>query len=189
MRAAAYYERGLLPAPAPVSPGNRARGAPVADTVAEAVKKQPYVFFSPGLARVRMRDDLPADLARKITNYEKRRTALKKELYDVVFAAERHMVCHRPRRPVQPDPESPGHDDRGARKSGGGHPRDLAQLPPAHPTDPRWSIPRAITERIDVMLEEHRSLRTQATAKVEAIRRREPTLDITYVLEATDLRL
>ena len=50
---------------------------------------QTGVFFSPAMARVEFPENLPASIAARITAYQEKKAALKKELYDAVYADEK----------------------------------------------------------------------------------------------------
>ena len=188
MRAAAFYEGGLLPAQRRFL-REIALELPLAgDTVAEAVAAQPYVFFSPSLARVRLRDDVPPGIARKIGDYQAQRSALKKELYDVVFKSDRtwpapirgvrHHLCLAPQAAALDQLETLAEEIR----------RELAQLPESPAANRHWSIPPAITQRLGALLENQRTLVKESPAAIEAIRQREPLLEIGYTFEPTGLQ-
>jgi hypothetical protein len=88
MRAAVFYQEGL-------SPAQRRLLREVAMELQveafkpkseEASKKETdLVFFSPETARIRVSDDLPADLAVKIAAYQSEKSAIKTELRDTLY--------------------------------------------------------------------------------------------------------
>lgn len=91
VRAAAHYEKGLLPQQRgllrevamelrPVA--RKARGIPAARNESDAM------FFSPETTRFRLPPDLPASLREKIGVYNGRKATLKRELRELVVAQE-----------------------------------------------------------------------------------------------------
>lgn len=90
MRAAAFYQRGLLPE-------QRALLREIAIELREANPRTrevndgvaPPLFFSPSPARLRLPPGLPEGLRDRIARYEKEKSDLKQELRDTVYAADR----------------------------------------------------------------------------------------------------
>jgi hypothetical protein len=88
MRAFAYYENGLTAAQRRLLREIALELINATDTAANAAAAQPYVFFPPEPARVLIPDDVPGDVAAQIAVYETRKSVLKKELYDTVYARD-----------------------------------------------------------------------------------------------------
>jgi len=88
MRAFSYYENGLAPAQRRLLREIALELVNAADSAANAAAAQPFVFFPPEPARVTIPDDVPADVAASIATYETRKSVLKKELYDTVYARD-----------------------------------------------------------------------------------------------------
>jgi hypothetical protein len=86
MRGYAYYENALLPAQRRLLREISLELVSAADNPTNATAAQPYLFFPPEPARVLLPDDLPAEIAAKVAAYQTRKSQLKKELYDAVFA-------------------------------------------------------------------------------------------------------
>lgn len=187
MRAAAYYEGGLLPAQRRFLREIAIEIPLAGETVAEAIVAQPYVFFSPGLARVHWPEDLPSGIARKIADYQARRSALKKELYDVVFKADRtwFSIVRRLQFHLTLGPQAAALDQ--LEELAEDIRRELVQSPAVVPDARRRSIPPAITQRIGAVLESQRALGRESAETIEAIRRRETSLEISYAFEPTGL--
>ncbi|HEX2853228.1 MAG TPA: hypothetical protein VHO24_08320 [Opitutaceae bacterium] len=90
MRAAAFYQRGLLPE-------QRALLREIAIELREANPRtaevndgvSPPLFFSPSPARLRLPPGLPEELREKIGRYEKEKSVLKQELRDTVYATDK----------------------------------------------------------------------------------------------------
>ena len=84
MRASAFYQAGLAPAQRLLLREIAIEITSGADDAVAASARQPYLFFSPGLTRVRLPDDVPAEIAAKVAAYETKKSTLKKELFDVI---------------------------------------------------------------------------------------------------------
>ncbi|MSU72513.1 MAG: hypothetical protein EXS43_09250 [Opitutus sp.] len=59
-----------------------------ADSAANASKAQPYLFFLPSPARALLPEDVSAGVAARLATYQPKKSALKKELYDAVYAQD-----------------------------------------------------------------------------------------------------
>lgn len=96
MRAAAFYEDGLSLVQRGLLREIAIELETPADSTANASVAQPHQFFSPSPALVRPPDDLPADVASQLATYQTRKSALKKELYDAVYASDntKHRWLH-----------------------------------------------------------------------------------------------
>jgi hypothetical protein len=88
MRGYAFYQRNLLPAQRGMLREIALDLMFAAENPAAAAAANPYVFFPPEPARVLFPEDLPADLAARLAAYQTKRSALKKELYDAVYASD-----------------------------------------------------------------------------------------------------
>ena len=84
MRASAFYQAGLAPAQRLLLREIAIEITSGADDAVAASARQPYLFFSPGLTRVRLPDDVPTETAAKVAAYETKKSTLKKELFDVI---------------------------------------------------------------------------------------------------------
>lgn len=180
MRAAAYYEGGLLPAQRRFLREIALELPLAAHTLQDSVNAQPEEFFSPGLARVRWPEDLPDELRKQIKDYQAQRAVLKKRLYDVVFKADRTWFAVL--RAVQL------HYTLGAQAGelewletlAEEIRRGFARLPPA---GRRSGCPPELAQRLAAALESRRTLCAGTADALEAIRRRESLLEISYALE------
>jgi hypothetical protein len=88
MRGYAFYQHNLLPAQRGMLREISLDLMFAAENPAAAAAANPYVFFPPEPARVLFPEDLPADVAARLAAYQTKRSALKKELYDAVFASD-----------------------------------------------------------------------------------------------------
>ena len=68
MRASAFYQAGLAPAQRLLLREIAIEVTSGADDAAAASARQPYLFFSPALARVILPADVPAEIARRARN-------------------------------------------------------------------------------------------------------------------------
>lgn len=59
-----------------------------ADSAANASKAQPYLFFLSSPARALLPEDVSAGVAARLAAYQTKKSALKKELYDAVYAQD-----------------------------------------------------------------------------------------------------
>ena len=98
VRAAAHYQKGLLPQQRGLLrevamelqwAARKARGLPTLRTESDAM------FFSPETTRFRLPPDLPAELKEKIGVYNGRKAALKRELRSLVYAQENASASDR----------------------------------------------------------------------------------------------
>lgn len=85
MRAYAFYHKSLLPAQRRLLREIAIDLSLAVDSTDRSSAPAQYIFFSPAPARVRLPDDLPADIAAKIAIYQTKESLLKKELYDTVY--------------------------------------------------------------------------------------------------------
>jgi hypothetical protein len=98
IRAAAFYEDGLIPAQRGLlrevafeldSPARKARGEPVDWSEAEAM------FFSPETARLRLPPDLPREVLERVAAFNAQKAALKEQLRAVVNEQEKTSPSER----------------------------------------------------------------------------------------------
>jgi len=86
MRSYAYYQNGLLPAQRRLLREIALELQAAGETAAAAAVNQPHLFFPPEPARVLPPDNLPPEVATRLATYQTRKAALKKELFDTVYA-------------------------------------------------------------------------------------------------------
>lgn len=90
-RAYAFYQAGLAPEQRQLLREIVIEITSGAEDAGTASAQQPYLFFSPALARVTLPDELPADVGAKIAQYETKKSGLKKELFDTIQTQDRAM--------------------------------------------------------------------------------------------------
>jgi hypothetical protein len=189
MRAYAYFDDSLSLAQRELLREIAMELSVAADTTANATAAQPFVFFSPAPARVTLRDDVPAPLAARIAAFQNRKAALKKQLYDAIFAEDRAMPIFRvlslktlAGKQAAPlaELEATAEEIR----------RGLAELPATTPPAARSPLPAALTRRIFDLVHARAALQREAGAAVDAIVGRSKNLPvrITYRFDPDALR-
>lgn len=167
MRAYAYYENNLLPAQRRLLREIAIELAFAAENPTAAAAAQPYLFFPPEPARVLLPDDLSPDVARKVTSYQTKKSALKKELYDTVTTADGAAFGF-----LRPSPAKALATKQASR---------LAELDTLaeeirrglgamseRPAE-RSSLPLELETRVNEMIVTYHRAQTEASAKIDAI--------------------
>ena len=88
MRAGAFYQAGLTSGQRLLLREIAIEITSGAEDAAAASARQPYLFFSPGLTRVVLPEDLSTETAAKVAAFETKKSTLKKELFDVMFTQD-----------------------------------------------------------------------------------------------------
>ncbi len=191
MRAYAYYQSNLSPAQRRLLREITLEIAMAAEDEKAARAAQPYLFFSPELARITLPDDLPADLAAKVADYQTKKSAVKKELFDTIYKQDSASFPlfrqNAMRTLAERQAGRIAELDRIAESIRVG----LAQLPTGvGPPAERSPLPPVLTERIASLLATRTTLQKEATAKIEAIRERNAgaPLLISYSFETDGLK-
>jgi len=170
MRAYVYYHRGLLPAQRGLLREISIEMGLAAENTATATAAQPFFFFMPEPARVQLADDLPAALAAQVAEFQTKKSALKKELYDAVYEQERanflrgnvlKSVAARQTARLA-TLEKLAEEIR----------RGLAELPPPVTPGARSPLPPVLTARIAALLQSRSALLKDTMARIDEIRRR-----------------
>jgi hypothetical protein len=190
MRAAAYYENGLLPAQRRLLREIALELQSAGDSAESATANQPFLFFPPEPARVQLPDAIPAEVAAKLAEYETRKSALKKELYDAVFANDGKSFAFLRGNPLKTlagrqstalaELETLAEEIR----------RGLAVMPEAAPIVERTPLPPLLQNRMTVLLREVGTAQRETVERVEALiaEGRELPMQVTYRFEADGLK-
>ena len=147
------------------------------------------VFFSPAMARIEFPEDLPAPIAARMTTYQEKKAALKKELYDAVYADEKASFLRgnvlkdrvSGQGPYLAEMENAAEEIR----------RDLASAP--HLMNPNVEAPLSprLTARVAALAESLTTLRVETQAEIDAIYRATKTAQgpiiLNYAFTATGL--
>jgi hypothetical protein len=168
MRSYSYYQNGLLPAQRRLLQEIMMELLSAVDDAAKASAAQPFLFFSPEPARVLLPDDLSADLATTVADYQTRKSQLKKELYDAIqahdggafgFLSNSLKTLARKQAPAFAAVDALAEDIR----------RRLAHDPPAPRPVERSKLPPVLANRISVLLRERAHAVREAALKANAI--------------------
>lgn len=168
MRGYSYYQNGLLPAQRRLLREIMMELLSAVDDAAKATAAQPFLFFSPEPARVLLPDDLSADLAAKVADYQTKKSQLKKQLYDAIqahdggtFAFLNNSLKSLARKQAAPLAalDALAEDIR----------RDLAVNPPPPQPAERSKLPPVLAGRVSALLHERGAVQREAMVKANAI--------------------
>jgi len=172
MRAAAFYQKGLSAGQRRLLREIAIEIAMAADSTASAQAVQPFLFFPPEPARVLLPEELPAEVAAQVAAYQTKKSALKKELYDAVYAQDRALLGLL---------RTSGLKSLAGRQAARLAELDaladqirsgLAQLPQPSRAVGSSPLPESLTRRIAAVLDSRATLQKETIAKAEEIRRR-----------------
>lgn len=142
------------------------------DDQAKSTAAQPHTFFPPEPARVLFPTDMSAEAARKLAEFQTRKSALKKELYDAVHRHDGGGLAF-----LRGDALGAVAGKQTARLA---ELEKLAEeirraLPPASGAPPivRSTLPPALSARVDRMMETYTRAQRDAAARIDAITERE----------------
>lgn len=190
MRAAAYYQDALLPAQRRLLREIALELLNAGENPETAAANNPYLFFPPEPARITVPSNLPPGVAAKVADYETRKSALKTELYDAVFAHDgRRFAFFRPnplkalaekQRPQLAELEALAEEIR----------QGLADRPEVVPVMERTPLPPVLQARLNTLLQDIGAAQRRAIERIEAIiaETRELPMQVSYRFEAEGLR-
>ena len=190
MRAAAYYQDALLPAQRCLLREIALELLNAGENPEAAAANHPYVFFPPEPARISVPADLPVEVAARLADYETRKSALKKELYDAVVAYDGlrfaffrpnplKALADRQRTPLA-ELETLAEEIR----------RGLAGRTEIVPVMERTPLPATLQARLNTLLQEISAAQRRAVERIETILAgtRELPMQASYRFEAEGLR-
>ena len=190
MRAYAFYQSGLLPAQRRLLREIALELTSAGDSTDRATSNQPYLFFPPEPARVLLPEDLPTEVAAKLARYQTQKSALKKELYDGVYAHDGRSfgflrgntmkALAERQTPRLIELETLAEEIR----------RGLAVIPEAVPIAERTPLPSALHQRVAALLREVGAAQREAGEKVDALlaSSRELPIAVTHRFETNGLK-
>ena len=190
MRAAAYYQDALLPAQRRLLREISLELLNAGENPEAAAANHPYLFFPPEPARITVPAGLPGDVAAKAAEYETRKSGLKKELYDAVFAHDgRRFAWFRPnplkalaenQRPRLAELEALAEEIR----------RGFAEQPDAVPVMERTPLTPVLQARLNALLQDIGGAQRRAVERIESIlaETRDLPMQASYRFEAEGLR-
>jgi hypothetical protein len=190
MRAAAYYQDALLPAQRRLLREISLELLNAGENPEAAAANHPYLFFPPEPARVSVPPDLPSQVAAQIARYETRKSELKKELYDAVFAYDgRRFAFFRPNplKALAERQKAPLAElDALAEEIR----RGLAGREEVVPVVERTPLSPILQNRLNTLLQDIGSAQRRAIERIEAIlaEARDLPMQASYRFEAEGLR-
>lgn len=188
MRSYAFYHAHLLPAQRRLLREISIELAFAAESAAAATAAQPYVFFPPEPARVMFPDDVPAALATKLAAYQTKKSALKKELYDAVCAADGASFTFLRGSPLKALAEKQAAPLAELDVLAEEIRRELSSAP--EPRLARSPLPAALESRVAELIRAYLATQREASAQVDAILARAKGLPLqaSYRFEGDALR-
>jgi hypothetical protein len=188
MRAFAFYADGLLPAQRRLLREIAIELVFAAENTAAATAAQPFLFFPPEPARVLLPDDLPAEVAQKVAAYQTKKSALKKELYDTVHAADGAAFAFLRGSPLKALAEKQTSRLAELDTLAEEIRRGLSQAPP--PRADRSPLPADLDARVATLIASYQSAQAEAAAKIDAIliRAKDLPMQASYRFEGEALK-
>lgn len=190
MRSYAFYQNGLLPTQRRLLREIALELQSAGDSADRAATNQPFLFFPPEPARVLLPDDIPADVAAKLAIYQTRKSAVKKDLYDAVFAHDGQSfsflrgnslkaLAERQAQPLA-ELEALAEEIR----------RGLAVMPEPAPIVERTPLSPLLQNRVAALMRDAGTAQREAAERVEAIlaEARDLPMQATYRFEADGLK-
>src|SRR5687768_1459840 len=188
MRAYAFYDHHLLPAQRRLLREIAIELVFAAENTAAATAAQPFLFFPPEPARVLLPDDLPAEVAQKVAAYQTKKSALKKELYDKVHAADGAAFAFLRGSPLKALAEKQASRLAELDTLAEEIRRGLSQAPP--PRADRSPLPADLDARVATLIASYQSAQAEAGAKIDAIllRAKDLPMQTSYRFEGDALK-
>ena len=190
MRAYVYYSSGLLPAQRRLLREIALELQYAGDSAENAAANHPYIFFPPEPARVLLPDDIPAAVSAQLAQYQTKKSALKKELYDTVFAHDGQTfsflrgntlkaLADR-QAPALAELENLAEEIR----------RGLADMPEVAPVAERTPLPPVLHHRVAALLRDVGAAQKDAAEKIDALLAgtRDLPMQATYRFETEGLK-
>ncbi|MEY2881835.1 MAG: hypothetical protein RLZZ15_4215, partial [Verrucomicrobiota bacterium] len=190
MRATASYQAGLLPAQRRLLREIALEVAMSEADEAKAAAAQPFLFFPPEPARVAVPDDIALEVANELAAFQTKKSALKKELYDLVHKEDRAAFGFSRTRAFQAlaakqAPRLAELEQLAERIRGG-----LAGAPGLVPPPPKSPLPHTLTERTLDLRARFGALQAEVGEKLDAlaVRLRALNLELRYQFETEGVK-
>lgn len=190
MRGSAFYQAGLLPAQRRLLREISIELYMAGEDTNTATTQQPYLFFPPEPARVLLPDDIPAEVAAKLAGYQTRKSILKKELYDAVYAHDGQRFTFLRANPLKALAEKQAAALHELETLAEDIRRGLAAaLEPTTITE-RTPLPPVLHHRVATLMADFTTLQKDAGARVDAIMAgtRELPVQVNYRFESDGLK-
>jgi hypothetical protein len=167
MRAYAFYDHHLLPAQRRLLREIAIELVFAAENTTAATAAQPFLFFPPEPARVLLPDDTSPEVAGKVAAYQTKKSALKKELYDAVQAADGASFVFLRGNPLKALAEKQAAQLGELETLAEEIRRGLSQLPPPRPE--RSPLPTGLDARVNELVASYQRAQSEAVTKIDAI--------------------
>lgn len=190
MRAYSFYQHGLASAQRRLLREIALELVSAGDSTDNATSNQPYLFFPPEPARVLLPDDIPADVAAKLALYQTRKSALKKELYDAVYAHDGQSFRFLRGNTLKALAERQATRLLELEALAEEIRRGLAVMPEPAPIAERTPLPPVLHHRVATLLREVGSAQREASERIDAIlaSTRELPMTVNYRFETDGLK-
>lgn len=169
MRASAFYQAGLAPAQRLLLREIAIEITSGADDAVAASARQPYLFFSPGLTRVRLPDDVPTETAAKVAAYETKKSTLKKELFDVISSHDNATFAFLRNAAIRSLAERQGPALAQLEILADDIRDGLVQHPSISPKAPQSPLTPMLTQQTMIIVEARTALQKATREKIDAI--------------------
>lgn len=188
MRAYAFYQNNLLPAQRRLLREISIELLFAGENTTAATAAQPYVFFAPEPARVLFPDDLPSDVAARLARYQTRKSALKKELYDAVYASDGATLAFLRGTPLRSIAEKQAKDLAELETLAEEIRVGLAAAPP--PRAERSPLPPDLDAQVGALIASYQAAQREASRKIDEIiaRSRDLPLQASYRFDGENLK-
>lgn len=174
LRAYSYYQAGLSPFQRRLLREITVEIVSGSEDAAAAAAAQQYLFFAPELARVKLPDAIPAEVASKIATFETKKSALKKELFDLVIAQDGATFAFTRTGAMKALAEKQAPGATALEQLAEEIREGLAGTPELTPPTPRSPLPPQLTQRIVATLEGRAALVRETRERLDAIIARVP---------------
>ncbi len=191
MRAYAYYQPGLALAQRGLLREIAIELAMAGEDTAAATAAQPFLFFPPEPARVLLPDELPADLAAKVADYQTKKSALKKELYDTVFKQDNAPLAFLRNSALRALAEKQAGRLAELDTLAEEIRRGLAELPSAtRPIATRSTLPPVLAERLNAAVQAGTALQKDTIQRISAVRAsvNDRLIQLSYSFDASGMK-
>lgn len=174
LRAYAYYQAGLAPAQRRLLREISIELVSGAEDATTAAQQQQFLFFSPELARVKLPDHIPAEVAGKVATFETKKSALKKELFDAVVAQDGATFAFTRTGALKTLAEKQAAGFTALEQVADEIRDGLVIVPDLAPPAPRSPLPPQLTQRVVAALEGRAALVRESRARIDTILARVP---------------
>ncbi len=190
MRGYAFYYPGLLPAQRRLLREISIELTMAGENTTTATTQQPYLFFPPEPARVLLPDDVPPDVATNLAAYQTKKSALKKELYDAVYAQDGKKLAFLLGGPLKTVGEKQAARLNELESLAEEIRRGLARVTEPTSITERTPLPPVLHHRVAALMVDFAALQKETSVRIDTITAgtRELPMQISYRIEADGLK-